>query len=125
MIGSAIKEKARRELKDFIVYEVKQLYGLLYEDNPAFDEDAEWRISFDELDRRVELRVGVDVYATNGETTTEKRTLDEIRVGLDDNLFFTTQECDDELNYEEMTIDDLVGIADYLEEQYFKKLRKK
>ena len=126
MKGSEILEQARKELKDFIVYEAKQIYLLLHNNEaPNFEED-EWCVRFDELSDCTKIEISVEVVCSDDlDTITEKQTLDEIRIGCDDNLFFTTEEDDDEIHYGEIKVDELAGIADYLEEKYYKFINKK
>jgi hypothetical protein len=50
--------------------------------------------------------------------TTERQEIDKIRVTLDSNLFFTTGECANEINWSEVSTDELVDICHYLQKTY-------
>ncbi len=120
MNGTDILERARKELKDFIVYEVKQLYNLLYHETPNFEDDEDWVIEFSELSKIIKIKITIDVICDDDfGTIPEKRILDSIRVGLDDNLFFTAEEDDDEIHYGELRVEELADIANYLEEKFY------
>lgn len=127
MKGTEILEQARKQLKEFIVYETKQIYLLLHNNEaPDFEDEEEWCIGFDELSNSTKIKIHVEVVCSDDlDTIAERQTLDEIRIGLDDNLFFTTEEDDDEIHYGEIRVDELAGIANYLEEKYYKILNKK
>ena len=120
MKGTDILKTAREQIKNFIVFEVKNLYILTNMRNPNFSEDEEYV-----LDVNFPINVEVDnSYLDVDGTTIEVWNVDEIHVTLDDNIFFKCSENDSEIEWNKISTDELAGIANILENQYLKIVKK-
>ena len=115
MKGTDIIKVAREKLVDFIVFEVRNIYLLLNGQEPNFEEDEEYVLDIEGLTIKVEVD---DSYLDVEETTMENRTITEVRVSLDGNVFLVAYEDDTEIEWKEISTDELVGLANVLENRY-------
>ena len=115
MKGTDIINDARKKLVDFIAFEVRNIYLLLNGQEPNFEEDEEYVLDIEGLTIKVEVD---DSYLDVEETTMENRTITEVRVSLDGNVFLVAYEDDTEIEWKEISTDELVGLANILENQY-------
>ena len=115
MKGTDIINDARKKLVDFIVFEVHNIYLLLNGQEPNFEEDEEYVVDIEGLTIKVEAD---DSYLDVEETTMENRTITEVRVSLDGNVFLVGYGDDTEIEWKDISTDELVGLANVLENQY-------
>ena len=115
MKGTDIINDARKKLVDFIAFEVRNIYLLLNGQEPNFEEDEEYVLDVEGLTIKVEVD---DSYLDVEETTMENRTITEVRVSLDGNIFLVAYEDDTEIEWKEISTDELVGLANVLENRY-------
>ena len=115
MKGTDIINDARKKLVDFIAFEVRNIYLLLNGQEPNFEEDEEYVLDVEGLTIKVEVN---DSYLDVEETTMENRTITEVRVSLDGNVFLVAYEDDTEIEWKDISTDELVGLANVLENQY-------
>ena len=115
MKGTDIINDARKKLVDFIAFEVRNIYLLLNGQEPNFEEDEEYVLNIEGLTIKVEVD---DSYLDVEETTMENRTITEVRVSLDGNVFLVAYEDDTEIEWKEISTDELVGLANVLENRY-------
>lgn len=115
MKGTDIINDARKKLVDFIVFEVRNIYLLLNGQEPNFEEDEEYVVDIEGLTIKVEVD---DSYLDVEETTMENRTITEVRVSLDGNVFLVGYGDDTEIEWKDISTDELAGLANILENQY-------
>ena len=115
MKGTDIINDARKKLVDFIVFEVHNIYLLLNGQEPNFEEDEEYVVDIEGLTIKVEVD---DSYLDVEETTMENRTITEVRVSLDGNVFLVGYGDDTEIEWKDISTDELVGLANVLENKY-------
>ena len=115
MKGTDIINDARKKLVDFIAFEVRSIYLLLNGQEPNFEEDEEYVVDIEGLTIKVEVD---DSYLDVEETTMENRTITEVRVSLDGNVFLVGYGDDTEIEWKDISTDELVGLANVLENQY-------
>ena len=115
MKGTDIINDARKKLVDFIAFEVRSIYLLLNGQEPNFEEDEEYVLDIEGLTIKVEVN---DSYLDVEETTMENRTITEVRVSLDGNVFLVAYEDDTEIEWKEISTDELAGLANVLENRY-------
>ena len=115
MKGTDIINDARKKLVDFIVFEVRSIYLLLNGQEPNFEEDEEYVVDIEGLAIKVETD---NSYLDVEETTMENRTITEVRVSLDGNVFLVGYGDDTEIEWKDISTDELVGLANVLENQY-------
>ena len=115
MKGTDIINDARKKLVDFIAFEVRNIYLLLNGQEPNFEEDEEYVLDIEGLTIKVETD---NSYLDVEETTMENRTITEVRVSLDGNVFLVGYGDDTEIEWKDISTDELVGLANILENQY-------
>ena len=115
MKGTDIINDARKKLVDFIVFEVRNIYLLLNGQEPNFEKDEEYVVDIEGLTIKVEVD---DSYLDVEETTMENRTITEVRVSLDGNVFLVGYGDDTEIEWKDISTDELAGLANILENQY-------
>ena len=115
MKGTDIINDARKKLVDFIVFEVRNIYFLLNGQEPNFEEGEEYVLDIEGFTIKVEVD---NSYLDIEETTMENRTITEVRVSLDGNIFLVAYEDDTEIEWKDISTDELVGLANVLENQY-------
>ena len=115
MKGTDIINDARKKLVDFIAFEVRSIYLLLNGQEPNFEEDEEYVVDIEGLTIKVETD---NSYLDVEETTMENRTITEVRVSLDGNVFLVGYGDDTEIEWKDISTDELVGLANVLENQY-------
>ena len=115
MKGTDIINDARKKLVDFIAFEVRNIYLLLNGQEPNFEEDEEYVVDIEGLTIKVEVD---DSYLDVEETTMENRTITEVRVSLDGNVFLVGYGDDTEIEWKDISTDELVGLANVLENRY-------
>lgn len=115
MKGTDIINVAREKLVDFIVFEVRNIYLLLNGQEPNFEEDEEYVLDIEGLTIKVEVD---NSYLDVEDTIMENRTITEVRVSLDGNIFLVAYEDDTEIEWKDISTDELVGLANILENQY-------
>ena len=115
MKGTDIINDARKKLVDFIAFEVRSIYLLLNGQEPNFEEDEEYVVDIEGLTIKVEVD---DSYLDVEETTMENRTITEVRVSLDGNVFLVGYGDDTEIEWKDISTDELAGLANVLENRY-------
>ena len=115
MKGTDIINDARKKLVDFIAFEVRSIYLLLNGQEPNFEEDEEYVVDIEGLTIKVETD---NSYLDVEETTMENRTITEVRVSLDGNVFLVGYGDDTEIEWKDISTDELAGLANVLENQY-------
>lgn len=115
MKGTDIINDARKKLVDFIAFEVRSIYLLLNGQEPNFEEDEEYVVDIEGLTIKVETD---NSYLDAEETTMENRTITEVRVSLDGNVFLVGYGDDTEIEWKDISTDELAGLANILENQY-------
>ena len=115
MKGTDIINVAREKLVDFIIFEVHNIYLLLNGQEPNFEEGEEYVLDIEGLTIKVEVD---DSYLDVEDTIMENRTITEVRVSLDGNIFLVAYEDDTEIEWKDISTDELVGLANILENQY-------
>lgn len=115
MKGTDIINDARKKLADFIVFEVRNIYLLLNGQEPNFEKDEEYVVDIEGLTIKVEVD---NSYLDVEDTIMENRTITEVRVSLDGNVFLVGYGDDTEIEWKEISTDELVGLANVLENQY-------
>ena len=115
MKGTDIINDARKKLVDFIAFEVHNIYLLLNGQEPNFEEDEEYVLDIEGLTIKVEV---YNSYLDVEDTTMENRTITEVRVSLDGNVFLAAYEDDTEIEWKEISTDELAGLANVLENRY-------
>ena len=115
MKGTDIINDAREKLVDFIAFEVRSIYLLLNGQEPNFEEDEEYVLDIEGLTIKVEVD---NSYLDVEDTTIENRTITEVHVSLDGNVFLVGYEDDTEIEWKDISTDELVGLANVLENQY-------
>lgn len=114
MKGTDIINVAREKLVSFIAFEVRNIYLLLNGQEPNFEEDEEYVLDIEGLTIKVEVDKSYKVE----DTIMENRTITEVRVSLDGNIFLVAYEDDTEIEWKDISTDELVGLANVLENQY-------
>ena len=115
MKGTDIINDARKKLVDFIIFEVRNIYLLLNGQEPNFEEDEEYVVDIEGLTIKVETD---NSYLDVEETTMENRTITEVRVSLDGNVFLVGYGDDTEIEWKDISTDELAGLANVLENKY-------
>lgn len=115
MKGTDIINIAREKLVDFIAFEVRNIYLLLNGQEPNFEEDEEYVLDIEGLTIKVEVD---NSYLDVEDTIMENRTITEVRVSLDGDVFLVAYEDDTEIEWKDISTDELVGLANVLENQY-------
>ena len=115
MKGTDIINDAREKLVDFIAFEVRNIYLLLNGQEPNFEEDEEYVLDIEGLTIKVEVD---NSYLDVEDTIMENRTITEVRVSLDGNVFLVAYEDDTEIEWKDISTDELVGLANVLENKY-------
>ena len=115
MKGTDIINDAREKLVSFIAFEVRNIYLLLNGQEPNFEEDEEYVLDIEGLTIKVEV---YNSYLDVEDTTMENRTITEVRVSLDGNVFLVAYEDDTEIEWKEISTDELAGLANALENRY-------
>ena len=115
MKGTDIINDARKKLVDFIAFEVRSIYLLLNGQEPNFEEGEEYVLDIEGFTIKVEVD---DSYLDVEDTIMENRTITEVRVSLDGNIFLVAYEDDTEIEWKDISTDELVGLANILENQY-------
>lgn len=124
MKGTDILENAREQLKGFIAYEVRNIWCATKTHLPNWGEDEEYRIPFSEIvGENTLVKATLDVFDDADTSTPQLFTLDDIRVALDNNLFFGDEDGE-EHHYGELKVDELANIANMLEEKYLSIVHK-
>lgn len=117
MKGTDIINAARQQLKDFIAFEIKNIYSIINGGQlPNFANDEEWVIEIQGL------TIGIEVdnsYLDVEEPTIENRSIGEVHLTLDENVFLVPEVGDDtEIEWTEISTDELVALANVLEHTY-------
>ena len=115
MKGTDIINDARKKLVDFIVFEVRNIYFLLNGQEPNFEEGEEYVLDIEGLTIKVEVD---NSYLDVEDIIMENRTITEVHVSLDGNVFLVPYEDDTEIEWRDVSTDELVGLANVLENQY-------
>ena len=115
MKGTDIINDARKKLVSFIIFEVRNIYLLLNGQEPNFEKDEEYVLDVEGLTIKVETD---NSYLDAEETTMENRTITEVRVSLDGNVFLVGYGDDTEIEWKDISTDELAGLANILENQY-------
>lgn len=115
MKGSDIINVAREQLKDFIAFEVRDIYLNLNGEEPNFEEDEEYVLDIEGLTISVEVD---NSYLDVEDRIFENKSIAEIHLSLDGNLFLVPYGDDDtEIEWTDLSTDELAGLANVLENQ--------
>ena len=115
MRGTDIINDAREKLVSFIIFEVRNIYLLLNGQEPNFEKDEEYVLDVEGLTIKVEV---YNSYLDVEDTIMENRTITEIHVSLDGNVFLVGYGDDTEIEWKDISTDELAGLANVLENQY-------
>lgn len=115
MKGTDIINAVRESLVSFIAFEVSNIYFILNGREPNFEEDEEYVVDVEGLTIKVETD---NSYLDVEETTMENRTITEVRVSLDGNVFLVGYGDDTEINWQDISTDELAALANVLENQF-------
>lgn len=115
MRGTDIINDAREKLVSFIIFEVRNIYLLLNGQEPNFEKDEEYVLDIEGLTIKVEV---YNSYLDVEDTIMENRTITEIHVSLDGNVFLVGYGDDTEIEWKDISTDELAGLANILENQY-------
>ena len=115
MKGTDIINVAREQLKSFIAFEVRNIYLLLNGQEPNFEEDEEYVLDIEGLTIKVEVD---NSYLDVEDTIMENRSITEIHLTLDGNVFLIAYEDDTEIEWKDLFTDEIAGLANVLEKQY-------
>jgi hypothetical protein len=80
---------------------------------PDWGNDEEFIVEDSELGRSVRISMEV-TDASNEQTFVEKWVINQFRVSCDFNLFFECEDCANEVEWTEVSTDELVGILEIL-----------
>ena len=122
MVGNDIIRNARNQLKEFIVFEVRNLWNFIKKQNPNFGNDEEWVIGCEELLTNVSCGISISDGVLSHY---EFRYVERIKVTLDDNVFFDLEDCDGEYEWTELSTDELGRICNSLESTYLGYVQNK
>ena len=124
MKASEITSRARKEIKDFIVFEMAQLYKAL-KIKVNFAEDEDYRLNFGEKNLMpVKLIVYIDDSYEN-DAFLIQMDAKSIIMTLDDDIYLIAGDNEDEIHWTDIQTDDLVKIANALEMCYKATLIRK
>lgn len=116
MKGTDIINVARQQLKDFIAFEIKNIFLLINGQEPDFCEDEEYVVEIQGL------TIGIEVdnsYLDVEEPIIENRSIGEVHLTLDENVFLVPEVGDDtEIEWTDISTDELVALANVLEHTY-------
>ena len=116
MKGTDIISVARQQLKDFIAFEIRNIYLLINGQEPDFCEDEEYVVEIEGL------TIGIEVdnsYLDVEEPIIENRSIGEVHLTLDENVFLVPEVGDDtEIEWTDISTDELVALANVLEYTY-------
>ena len=122
MKGKDIIETARKQLKDFIAFEVLNIYRWWNEKAPNFEDGEEYIADVEGV------TIGVDVdnsYLDVEECIKEKRSVIEVHLTLDENVFVVAEGDDTEIEWKDLSTDELAEIANTLERDYLDLVNNK
>lgn len=118
MKAYSIIQNAKKEIVDFICFEVPLLYTKL--GMPKLEEDEAYTIEASDLHRQVSIKVEVDnTYLDVEESCFEYRDVAQIIVERDGTVTIATE--DGEFSTEDITIEELANISDAIELTYNNK----
>lgn len=118
MRATDILKFARQQITDFIVFEIKNIYLFLNKEIPNEEEDYIVEIS------GLTIKVEVDnSYLDVEETTLENRSINEIHLTTDNEIYLVSEYDDDEIELKEISIEELVGLSNILENIYLKLVK--
>ena len=126
MKAQDIINKTRKELKDFIVYEMKLICSIK-KIVPNFEMEEDYKLTFGTDLNSVNIQVFIyDSYSYEFEDGNYQFIpADLLLMSLDEDIYVTSKELDDdEINWDELKTDDLVKIADALETAYNNLIKK-
>lgn len=117
--ADAIIARAKKEIVDFICFETPLLYKKFGWEEPV--EGDNHSIAAGDLDSHLTIKIEVDnSYLDISDTCYEDREVAEILVNLNDKEIWVCTEYN-EYTIDEISIDELVEIANAIEETYEKK----
>ena len=121
MKGTDIINDARAKLKSFIEFEVRNVYLLLCGQEPNFEEGEEYVLDIEGLTISVEVD---NSYLDVEDRVFENRSITEIHLSLDGNLFLVPYGDDDtEIEWTDLSTDEVAALANVLENQYLQIVR--
>ena len=113
---------ARCQIKEAIVENTKDLFRLIYGDNPNFAEDEDYVLEWEAISKSCYTRVPIDVYDKFiDDSYVEHRLVETVIVTLDDNLFFVLEGDDSEVEWKEINVENLGVICDLITESVIHK----
>ena len=124
MKAQDIINKTRKELKDFIVYEMKLICSIK-KIIPNFEMEEDYKFVFGTDLESVYIQIFI--YDSYGFDSGSYQFIpaDLLLMSLDEDIYVTSKELDDdEIHWDELKTDDLVKIADALETTYNNLIKK-
>ena len=117
--ADTIIARAKKEIVDFICFETQLLYKKFGWEEPV--EGDNHSITTGDLNRHLTIKVGVDnSYLDIDDTCYEEREVAEILVNLNDKKIWVCTEYN-EYTIDDISVEELVEIANAIEETYEKK----
>lgn len=117
MKATDIMNIARQQITDFVAYEIKNIYNIINDGEP--DEEEDYVVEINGLTIKVEVD---NSYLDVEETVMENRSINEIHLTTDNEIYLVS-EYDDEIELEDITMEELVGLANILENLYLKLIK--
>ena len=112
--GATILNAARQQLKEFIGFEVRNIYFLNYKDHPNFAEGEEYTLKLSKP--YIKVKVEIDApYLEVDDRIFEEWEVKEISVSLDGEIFLLGGEYYDDIDFNKLSLDEIAIIANYLE----------
>ena len=113
MRANDIINKAKKDIEAFIAFELPLLYLRIHKNFPNFSKDEELVIKAEELDKEIIIN-------------SLECLLKEIRLSLDEKVFVIFDNgIDDEIAFEDLTINEIVEISNAVQRTYEKLVKQK
>lgn len=111
-----MKREFKEQICKILVHRYKELHdGLL----PNWEEGEDVRVYEEDIDSKDVNYLHINLYNTYDEyCEVVTKPINSYIVTLDSNLFFTVGDGDDEYCWDEIAIDDLAKLLDYLEAKF-------
>ena len=123
-MAMSILDNARQKLIKFAYGTILQLYLSIEGQAPNFEEGEEWTVKASDLARNFNIKVEVDCsYLDVEDRIYEKRGIEEI-VGALDGAVFLHDEEGEEWDCYDISIEELAGLCNLLEDSYNKRLKE-
>ena len=120
MKATSILANARKEITDFIKFEIPLLYKKIYGRDK--EEDEEYSISTCDLKKKIFITIDVDnSYLDVDDTCYEKREIAEIVLDSELGLITLVNEDGEEWDSDYISLNELAAISNAIEEAYIAK----